>query len=298
MDKNLFKQNIRELIQKNITPQAKVHLQRVRKNNNVYLDGIVIQMPDSNISPTIYLDGFYEMYMQGTELEEVAAMVLACYYRGRPSKTLNIDFFKDFEKVKDRVVFRLINAQKNRDFLEDVPHILVQDLAICFYYAFSDEQLGEGSITISNRHMEWWGTNHQELFKLAKENTPRLFPVEYKSLKSVIDEFYGDIPQTVNEEICRLYVLTNITKSFGAACILYEDELERIADMVEADYYILPSSVHEVIILPDGKGEDPESLHRMIKEVNENHLTREEVLSDYPYYYSRKTKTLRSLNKF
>ncbi len=298
MEKSKFNQEIKELIQKNITTDAKVHLQRVRKNNNVYLDSIVIQMPDTNISPTIYLDAFYEMYMRGMDLEEVASRVLAAYYQGRPAKALSVDFFKDFEKVKGRIVYRLINAEKNKELLEEIPHVLLQDLAICFYYAFHDEQLGDGSITINNKHVEWWKTSHQELMRLAGENTPRLFPVEYKSLKTVIDEFGREIPHTLSEEIFHLYVVTNKQKTMGAACILYEGELEKISEWIGGNFYILPSSVHEVIVLADHDGETPESLHQMIKEVNDIHLLQEEVLSDYPYYYNKATKTLTCLNQF
>lgn len=298
MEKSVFNQRIKDLIQKNITPEAKVHLQKVRKNNNVYLDSIVIQMPDSNISPTIYLDTFYEMYMRGTDVEEIASRVLAAYYNGRPAKILSVDFFKDFEKVKGRIVYRLVNADKNRELLEEIPHILVQDLAICFYYAFHDEQLGDGSITIYNKHMEWWGTNHQELLRLAKKNTPELFPVEYKSLKTVIDEFGGEIPSCICDEICHLYVVTNKQKTMGATCILYEGELEKISERIGGNFYILPSSVHEVIVLAELGKETPESLHQMIKEVNDMHLTEEEVLSDYPYYYNKSTKKLTCLNQF
>ena len=298
MEKKILNEKIKEIIEKSITPEAKVHLQKVRKNNNVYLDSIVIHMPDSNISPTIYLDAFYKMYTDGVDMEEVAGRVLAAYYNGRPTKSLNVDFFKDFEKVKDRIVYRLVNAEKNKELLEEIPHILLQDLAICFYYAFHDEQLGDGSITIYNRHMEWWETNHQELLRLARENTPRLFPVEYKSLRTVIAECGKEIPDSLSEEIFRLYVVTNRQKTMGAACILYEGELEKITEWIGGNFYILPSSVHEVIVLTDNGRETPESLHKMIKEVNELHLMKEEVLSDYPYYYNRDTKKLTCLNQF
>ena len=136
MDKKTFNEKIKEIIEQNLTSEAKVHLQQVRKNNSVLLDGIIIQMPDSNVSPTIYLETFYEMYQRGMELESIAAKILAVYYKGRPGKKLNLEFFKEFEKVKERIVYRLINAEKNKELLKEIPHVLLEDLAICFYYAF------------------------------------------------------------------------------------------------------------------------------------------------------------------
>lgn len=298
MDKATFKQRIKEIIEQNLTSEAKVHLQQVRKNNGVLLDGIIIQMPDCNISPTIYLESFYQMYEQGETLETVATRILAGYYKGRPGKQINLDFFKDFEQVKERIVYRLVNAQKNEELLKEIPHVLVEGLAICFYYAFYDEQLGEGSITIHNKHMEWWGTNHRELMRIASQNTPRLFVSEYKNLREVMRDFYEELPEHFKDEECHLYVLTNKAKTNGAACVLYEGELERIAKELQGNLFIIPSSVHEVILLKDTGKERAEDLHRLIKEVNEKHLLKEEILSDYPYYFDSTAKKLICLNKF
>lgn len=298
MDKKTFNEKIKEIIEQNLTSEAKVHLQQVRKNNGVLLDGIIIQMPDSNVSPTIYLETFYEMYQRGMELESIAAKILAVYYKGRPGKKLNLEFFKEFEKVKERIVYRLINAEKNKELLKEIPHVLLEDLAICFYYAFYDEQLGEGSITIHNKHMEWWGTTHQELMRIAAKNTSKLFSAEYKNIKDVMTEYYEELPEYLTQEDCDLYVLTNTQKTNGAACMLYDGMLEKMSEIIGGSFFIIPSSVHEVILLGDTGKENAEDLHRMIKEVNEKHLLEEEVLSDYPYYYESVMKRLTCLNKF
>ena len=298
MEKKEFNEKIKEIIEQNLTSEAMVHLQQVRKNNNVLLDGIIIQMPDSNVSPTIYLESFYEMYKQGMDMESLASKILAVYYKGRPGKQLNLDFFKEFEKVKDRIVFRLINAEKNSELLKEIPHVLLEDLAICFYYAFHDEELGEGSITIHNKHMEWWETNHQELMSLAAQNTPKLFSMEYKNLQDVISQYYEELPEYITEEDYNFYVLTNKQKTNGAACMLYEGVLEEMSKMIGGSFFIIPSSVHEIIMLKDTGKERAEDLHRMIRDVNEKHLLEEEVLSDYPYYYDQKLKRLTCLNKF
>lgn len=298
MDRKTFNLKMKEMLEKNLPSNAKVILQQVRKTNNVMLDSLIIQMSGCNISPTIYLESFYEMYCRGMELDDVMIHILAAYYKGKPKRELNMDFFRDFEKTKDRIVYRLINAQQNKELLEEIPHILFLDLAICFYYAFCDEQLGDGMITICNKHMEWWGTNYQELFALARENTPRLFPAEYKSMKMVITELYGEALDEACLEPCQLYVLTNKQKCQGAVCLLYEGELERIARHLEGNLYILPSSVHEVIVFKEEGDEDAEILHKMIKDVNEKHLEPEEVLSDYPYHYDWKQRKLVCLRNF
>ncbi len=298
MDKDTFNLTIKEILERNFQAEGKILLQKVRKNNGVILDSIIIQMPGRNISPTIYLDAFYEMHLQGMDVEEAAVRVLAAYYNGRPKKELNLDFFKDFEQVKNRIVYRIINAKQNADLLEEIPHVLLMDLAICFYYAFCDEQLGDGMITIHNKHMEWWNTSTKELMTLACQNTPRLFKVEMETLTKVVETIYGEELGELHGKDCPLYVLTNEQKNQGAVCILYEGMLDKISVTLGGSFYMIPSSIHEVILFKENGDEDIYALHRLIKEVNETHLNEEEILSDYPYYYDSKAKKLICIKDF
>lgn len=298
MDKEKFNNVIKEILEKNLDKDTKVILQKVRKNNNVILDGLIIQVPGSNISPTIYMDVFYEMYQDGMSINEIAVRILAAYYGGRPKKEINMEYFKDFEKVKHRIVYRLINAKQNKELLEEIPHILFMDLAICFYYAFWDANLGDGMIMIHNKHIEYWNTNHQELMKLAGENTPRLFPAEFCTLKAMVEDLYGGELREKLSSPCLFYILTNKTRCQGAASMLYSGELDKIANRLDGNFYIIPSSIHEVIIFKDKGDEDEKTLHELIREVNETQLDEEEVLSDYPYYYDRTERKLICLNNF
>lgn len=298
MDKNTFNLEIKEILERNFQSEGKIILQKVRKNNGVLLDSLIIQMPDSNISPTIYLDVFYEMYKNGMDIEEIAVRILAAYYNGRPKKGLNLEFFKDFEQVKSRIVYRIVNAKQNQELLEEIPHVLWMDLAICFYYAFYDEQLGNGMITIYNKHMEWWNTSTKELMVLAKKNTPELMKARWDSLTKVVESIYGEELEELHGRECPLYVLTNEQKNQGAACILYEGVPDQLAKFLGGSFYMIPSSIHEVILFKENGNEDAMALHRLIKEVNETHLSEEEILSDYPYYYDQDRKKLICINNF
>ena len=298
MDKNTFNLTIKEILERNFKTQGKVLLQKIRKNNGVILDSIIIQMPDSNISPTIYMDTFYEMYRNGMDVEEIAVRILAAYYNGKPKRELELDFFKDFNQVKSKIVYRIINAKQNEELLEEIPHVLWMDLAICCYYAFYDEQLGNGMITVNNKHMEWWKTNTQELMALACQNTPDLLKAQMESLTKVVESLCGEEIEEVHGRKCPLYVLTNEQKTQGAACILYEGMPEKIALTLGGSFYIIPSSIHELIIFKENGDEDIYSLHKMINEVNETQLSEEEILSDYPYYYDSQTKKIICLKEF
>lgn len=291
MSENEFLLKVKSILQGKLGNQIQIKLQEVRKNNNVQHCGLIIQKPDSNIAPTIYMGAFYEMYQKGENMDSIVDRILQVYYQGEVKKPIDMDFFKDFEQVKDRIVYRVINAERNKELLKEIPHILFLDLAICFYYAFWNEELGDGMILVYNSHMKMWKTNHQELMKYAQENTKKLYPALFISLDAVIRENGSLIREELPEPVS-FCVLTNKQKHQGATCILYPGVLENIADKFKSSFYLLPSSIHEVILIKDAGQEDNEFLHELIADANETQLTEDEILSDYPYYYNKSEKRL------
>ncbi len=175
------------------------------------------------------------------------------------------------------------------------------DLAICFFYAYHGDVLGEGSILIHNSHTEMWGTTVEELFELAKHNTPKLFPEEWKSMEAVVEElleaqekqggwlFRDEKERREFFERLPMQILGNEHRVYGAACILYPELLAQVAEREGRNLYIIPSSIHEVIILPDSGEEDEEHLREMIAEVNSTQVEPEEMLSNSLYYFERLT---------
>ena len=287
MCKESFVKKITEEMEKRLGEKFTVKVQKVKKNNNVEYHGLIIQKQENNIAPTIYLDSFYEYYKQGETIDGIVEQIEEHYHRGEVTTPIDMDFFRDFEQVKGRIAYKLINAERNQELLEKIPHILFMDLAICFYYAFYNEQLGDGMILIYNTHMEMWKTNHRELMQLAQENTPDLFPAMFAGMSTLFREMCKE-----DMGVPPLYILTNQQKCQGASAILYPHMLEKIADELKSNYYILPSSVHEVILLKEDEVREADALHDMIVEANNTQVLAEEILSDYPYYYDCSTKKL------
>ncbi|MCM1120425.1 MAG: DUF5688 family protein [bacterium] len=274
--------------------ESRVDVHEVRKNNNVLLHGMTIMRQGQNVSPTIYLDGFYEMLCDGEELEHIVKRILEVYVRGLPRNHVDMEFFKDFTKVKERIVYRLVNRQKNEELLTRIPHVEFLDLAICFYYSYEHPELGAGMILIHNTHMKLWKTSHRELMKLAEINTPRLMPSCLCSmddaLEGVLDgESMEEFQKLQRETQKYLYVLSNATRCQGAAAILYPGVLAQAARQLRGSFYILPSSIHEVILLSDQGQDSGNGLHEMIADINQSQLREEDVLSDYAYRYDAVT---------
>ncbi len=303
MEINQFAALVQERIRKRLGEGYQVTLREVCKNNCVTLLGLIILSEERNVSPTIYLKPFWEAYEQGMELDGVVDRILRIYWEDTPNQKVDMSFFKHFDRVRTRICYRLIQAEKNGELLEKIPYIAFLDLAVCFFYAYHGRALGDGAILINNAHMEMWGAGTADLLRLAQENTPRLFPWECSSMEDVAREILGGREgQACGDREGResladvpMRVLSNQKRTHGAACILYPHVLEQLSGQAGGNLYILPSSIHEVILLEDSGEEEPEFLKKMIFDINRTQVEPEEVLSDSLYYYDRVEKCVKIL---
>ncbi len=260
--------------------------QDVTKNNGVIYHAITIRKKDENIAPTIYIDRMFEKYERGAVLSGIVDDVLGMYRQSVPRKDMDIDFFYDFSKVSDKLFYKVVNYKKNKEKLKEVPIKRVLDLAIVPLCLYQNEQIGNGSITIQNSHLKVWEITKEELWENVSENAPRVAPPKIKDLMDFIAKMTGQ--QNDLEDFCGMYVLTNEGENFGAGSILYPGLLKGIADDHECDLFIIPSSVHECIIIPDAAfAMDTDSMREIIREVNRTALAEEDILSDNLYMYDR-----------
>lgn len=289
--------NFTTLVQREVEKRAgenyRVKLNDVMKNNGVVLRGITLMQDDSNISPTIYLNPYYDAYENGdTTLETVIDEVIDTYERNKINRSIDMKFFLNYETVRSRIIFKLINTEKNRELLRDVPYIPFHDLSIVFQCLVSEERFGNASILIHNVHLQLWKVNARELYECALENTPLLQGYELADMDTVLEEMkaLGGIDDEEIEDMQQevpMYVLSNKSRINGASCILYKDILKDFAMVVDKDLYVLPSSIHEVILLPSDGTQESEQLKEMVREINQSQVEKEEVLSDSVYYYRR-----------
>lgn len=289
--------NFTTLVQREVEKRAgenyRVKLNDVMKNNGVVLRGITLMQDDSNISPTIYLNPYYDAYENGdTTLGTVIDEVIDTYERNKINRSIDMKFFLNYETVRSRIIFKLVNTEKNRELLRDVPYIPFHDLSIVFQCLVSEERFGNASILIHNVHLQLWKVNARELYECALENTPLLQGYELADMNTVLEEMkaLGGIDDEEIEDMQQevpMYVLSNKSRINGASCILYKDILKDFAMVVDKDLYVLPSSIHEVILLPSDGTQESEQLKEMVREINQSQVEKEEVLSDSVYYYRR-----------
>lgn len=299
-----FADKVERSLQEYFGPDAGVSKQMIRKNNGIILHGITVSPRTNNVAPTLYMEDFYTAFVNGVPYSEIISRMIIIYDENRQREEMDVEFFTDYERVKTRLGYKLINYKMNKQLLEEVPHEKFLDLAIICYCVIVNEQIGNGSILIHKEHLNIWKIDQKELFADAKRNMPRIFKAEWQNMVDVMFEMLGnknpELPSLPLEELRlvkpQMYVLGNNNRLFGAASILYENVLDQIVkEMKCSDIYILPSSIHEVILMGREEGCNEENLSKMVQEINQTELLPDEILSNHAYLYSGKKKQIFSL---
>lgn len=293
MEYREFMEEVREQLQDLMGEEVHIKIQKIRKNNGICLDGMSIWREGENVSPTIYLDSFYERCQEGVSVGEIAQEIKKLYWTYRIEKPIDPDFYCNFSNIWEQILCKVINYKKNQELLEDIPYIRYLDLAVVFYCAVKNERIGKGMILIHNSHLKFWDITAADLAAIGRENTKEQQVYELFDMIEIFTEgmdvgeaqqFEREIP---TEEQIPMYVLTNQEKNLGSVCILYDFVLSDVGEQLGEDYYILPSSIHECIVVPKRKEIDPEELKQMVREINDTQVQPEEVLSDEVYQYDR-----------
>lgn len=305
MEFSSFTMFVREEVEKRTEDCYKVRLDDVRKNNGVVLRGLTVTQDDSNISPTIYLNSYYEEYIKGrATLVNVVNDVMDTYRRNKVNQSVDMRYFLNYESVKERVIYKLVNTEKNKELLEDVPHIEFLDLSIIFQCLVAQEDLGRASILIHNVHLKLWEVSVDTLYQAAKENTQRLQEYEIKGITEVLrDIMCAEEVENIADEDCisafsgsvPMYVLSNKNRVEGAACMLYPNLIRDFAESIQSSFYIIPSSIHELLLLPTEHLEESQEIKHMIREINDTQVSVEEVLSYSLYLYDKEEQRIRKL---
>lgn len=263
----------------------------VIKNNGCEMDGLVIMEKGKDIAPTIYLDSFYELYTNGENIKNIIRQIEVIYEQNKNNVTFDVNILKHFDTIKDKIVYKVVNYRSNEKLLEQVPHKRILDLAVVFYCLLDNEYGRSATALIYNNNLKNWNVTIDDVYKAALKNTPDLLHSKISSMAALfekcgvnVDGEEVDLKDYVPSD---MYVLTNESKLNGAACILYENVLYDFAQKLGADLYILPSSVHEVILLPKLSMFEKDELVNMVKEVNTEGVAADEVLSDHVYEYNR-----------
>ncbi len=283
MNKKAMQQLIVDSLSKKLGDSFHISIHEVLKTN-IKLDGLTILKKGENISPTIYLDSFYKDLEDGALLDGVVDEILHIYFGARiePSH-FDVTSVLDFNYVKDRLYVKLINRHFNKELLQNVPHSLfLDDFAIVIYCLIATSAEGNASFVIHNEHLNMWHMEQKSLMSLAIKNTRKLFGITLQSIKEIMDELVSDL---MTDDI-PIWVMTNKLKLSGASTILFEDTLKGFAD-IYGDFYVIFSSIHEVLLIPASINADISTLTELNQMVNATDVRQDEILGTKAYLYSQ-----------
>lgn len=294
--------------------EADIRRNKVSKNNGIVLTGISILMGANCVSPTLYAENYYLEHQNGKNFGDIILEMINIYDNNQNFDSIDVEFYKDYQKVRENIVYKLVNKEKNQELLKEIPYFDFLDMAIVFSYIFENSPfLGEATILVRNSHIKMWNISKDELFNDAKINSERLLSYKIDNIQEIIKNIMfdkikcqkdncddeaikkmaHDIFDGINDisTAIPMFVLTNKRNSYGASCILYDNVLREFALRLESDLVILPSSIHEVILIPveslNKKTADVNYLRDMVKEVNTTQVSLDEILSDSVYIYSK-----------
>ena len=279
---------------------AQVSVEPFRKLNTGYL-GLQVKKEGQTVVPNINLDAHFREYQEtGKPFADVLTAIAEQVQLAPPMET---EWLKDYSQVKEKLFIRVSDAKENEAFLRMAPHKELDGLAISYHIAFEGLHGVEASTPVTYKMMEMFGVTEEQLHADSLESTQRLYPVQYTSMAEVMNKMMGidadmDPDMMPATEGPQLMVLTNMQGIHGAATLFYPGQLEAIAQQMGSDFFVLPSSVHETLILPDDGTAEPDSLQFMVREINQSTVAPEDRLSDFVYHYDSKDHVLEKAETF
>lgn len=281
----LTKENNLEIIQKPML-----------KNNGLKLDGLIIKEADSAIAPIIYMNEWYEEYLKGKTIEEIADGIILLSGSATAEDAVPTVPEINWESVKDKLYVSVINADANEELLKETLHRRMDDLAVIARIRVEQPELENASIRVTNTVLQMLTKTKDEVLNQAVSNTEKL-DFKCRTMKEMICGMLDEEPELADEIFSMegespMFVVTLPNGIDGASVLACKESLARMVDKVGEDVYILPSSIQEVILISKSVGVELEDLQEMVREVNRNEVAAGEVLSDNVYQFDRKTKKL------
>lgn len=292
MEYEAFRTNIVEELRNFYGADATVEVTTSAKNNGIKLDGIIIRLGEANVSPIIYLQQYYEEFMENENIsiDEIVGRIVELRERHELQDADGvIGKITDWAYVREHIYPMIVSAEDNEEMLRALVSKPFLDLAVIMYIRLDDilQIGGEATVKVTKEILSSLKVSEAEAFDVAFSNMKKDdYAIQdiYMAISGMIDE-----ENIMDEPTGKMFVLTNKRKSLGAVGILDRDLLHSIGK----DLFILPSSIHETILVPVDENMDQKFLDSMVTEVNATQLVKEEVLSGHSYYYDLKTNKIR-----
>ena len=300
--KQEFAEDIKEKLYERGYDDVRISFNNVEKTNQNY-EAMSVVPEGSNVGVNFNIENAFANYEHTDDYAGVlasATMVIADGLDRAPA--IDVSALMDYENMKEKLSVEVISAEANADLLANVPHDRMEDLAVVYRFVMESSEDGRASILVTNNLMDRMGVSHEQLRSDALENSPEIRPVVIMGMNEVMKEMMGPevyemfgIPDDAEET---MYVATVPDKNSGAGVIAYQDFMDQAAERVGGDFFVLPSSINEILLVPDNGDMTADALRDMVKDVNAKEVSPEERLSDNVYHYDSKDHVFELAEKF
>ena len=318
MDYERFKEGFQDALKAELAVRgADVELtaRRVDKMNESY-DAITVRPTDSSIGVNISVEKAFAAYENGTPIPEIAEHFADAVEKGfRESPQVDLESLSDYEQMKSKLSMEVVSAEKNAELLESVPHERMEDMAVVYRFVLDQTDSGNGTILVTNQLLDQYGITKEQLRADAMENAPEIRPSEIRGMSEVMSELApGMIPEVAPEdeqmfvatvpdkihapEDEQMFVATVPDKIHGAGVIAYPNFMEDAAQKMGGDFFVLPSSIHEVLLVKDNGQMTAKELENMVKEVNATQVEPADQLTDHVYHYDSQNHIFELADKY
>ena len=291
MTKEKFCKELMEMVKTYLPKKKKplVEMLKVNKGDNKYT-GLVLKKEDNGPVPVVNLDLAYSEHKKGTDMETLAKDALAIMAVSPPDINA-VKIAETFEEAAPYLMLRIMNAAKNAKYLENVPHRTWSDLAVvCDVRMLTMNN--SFSCVVTNDLLDKWQVSEDEAFAAAQANMAK--QCMHDDLDAVLSRLMGEAPGPPHPDAPRLVFVSVEDRWHGAAAITLQETLKEMSTILGGCFYILPSSVHETLCVPENTGKSPnlQELKQMVVKTNKEKVSKEEWLSDNIYLYDPETDTV------
>ena len=295
---NKLEQDLKDAMA-DISPGATVDVRSVEKLQEGSYTGITISPAGGNVGMNLNANQLFDQMQDGQSYEGVLAVAVSTAERGlHDMPAVDVSELMNYEAAKKYLCFDVVGSDRNADMLEKVPHTDKENISMVYRLQLDSTENGAATVLITNAMMEQFGVTKEQLHADAMENAQEIRPADFRTMAAVMAEMMGMPEEMLADMAPPMYVATNQDKVQGAAVMFYPDFMDQAAKELGGDIFILPSSVHEVLILPDDGNMNAQELKEMVTSINASEVSPEDRLTDSVYHYDAQERIFELGEKF
>ena len=295
---NKLEQDLKDAMA-DISPGATVDVRSVEKLQEGSYTGITISPAGGNVGMNLNANQLFDQMQDGQAYEGVLAVAVSTAERGlHDMPAVDVSELMNYEAAKKYLCFDVVGSDRNADMLEKVPHTDKENISMVYRLQLDSTENGAATVLITNAMMEQFGVTKEQLHADAMENAQEIRPADFRTMAAVMAEMMGMPEEMMADMAPPMYVATNQDKVQGAAVMFYPDFMDQAAKELGGDIFILPSSVHEVLILPDDGNMNAQELKEMVTSINASEVSPEDRLTDSVYHYDAQERIFELGEKF